>query len=731
MNIDIAKDVLFEGAKSIGNFNVINKFFVDVLKDGGVDLNTPKGFIKTTATFLRLQQAYLNDFKNILDQSFNREIKKTNAYKLAKETIYKDYFTAGFLGIKSIAPKTKVTDVTDDVKKMFDKFAATEYKYFKALIDNAFRDDGAKGKQTIDRLKRRAENFAKSMEAAFLAGNVLSVPSGLLMDWKRNSGESCVSGKTHVYGSFGVSKIESLKSSKRIIFGGTKSKVGFDIKMSGIQKTYRVSTYLGYTLNVTGDQLMMSLNDANELFFKRVDEIKDGDMLVMKRDIFYLKNKVFNECTFGRAFTLGFLFACNNKYNNIKCDTIGKSIVISSKIGAEKKEIPYIGAKTKNGELTFFINRKKYIGNLSKYGFDTPNPNLAPFIRDKRTAIAFCYGFMMRYKGFSHAQEYVFDRNMGSRLSILQNMLLSVGIISSRQKVDGKYHFRIINKNQYIKLIKDLLSGLRYIRRDINFNNDYDAEVENINAEYNGTLLDDRYIVVRAKNIMPNKHEIVYDVMDMPDETFIANGFIIHNCSDCIALEAGSPYTLEGARRLWTLPRSGDTKCLFNCKCTINVRKVGTAAPNSRLIYNRSLQNLVVDVGSLNEPIDFTDYDTKQAYELTVGNNNYIGFIDRIEDGYIYASTTRGKFKAPSGSVNAYVIRNESSGLIPEKIKSLSDIPETFKMSIGRSTKLLEEFGYYQREGIRLGYKHYDLYAWTKFKEKYEKDLERQTWKNR
>ena len=74
-------------------------------------------------------------------------------------------------------------------------------------------------------------------------------------------------------------------------------------------------------------------------------------------------------------------------------------------------------------------------------------------------------------------------------------------------------------------------------------------------------------------------------------------GAVDMHCPDCVTLNAGNPYTKE---TLPTVPRAGETQCIFNCKCTLRVSglgegEMGHAFPGEGLDANASVSVRTLD----------------------------------------------------------------------------------------------------------------------------------------
>jgi intein/homing endonuclease len=82
------------------------------------------------------------------------------------------------------------------------------------------------------------------------------------------------------------------------------------------------------------------------------------------------------------------------------------------------------------------------------------------------------------------------------------------------------------------------------------------------------TWLDRGLVFLPVTAIEPIGVREVYDVVNSATGTFVANGFWVSNCSDCLELAANSPYT---RKMLPAVPRDGSSRCLVGCKCHLSV----------------------------------------------------------------------------------------------------------------------------------------------------------------
>ena len=65
---------------------------------------------------------------------------------------------------------------------------------------------------------------------------------------------------------------------------------------------------------------------------------------------------------------------------------------------------------------------------------------------------------------------------------------------------------------------------------------------------------------------------IVYNLEVADAHEYIANGFVVHNCDDCVG------YAAQGWQAEGVLPVPGEaSQCLGNCRCTLDRKEVPMA----------------------------------------------------------------------------------------------------------------------------------------------------------
>jgi hypothetical protein len=86
---------------------------------------------------------------------------------------------------------------------------------------------------------------------------------------------------------------------------------------------------------------------------------------------------------------------------------------------------------------------------------------------------------------------------------------------------------------------------------------------------YTGTIAASRLLLAREPDATGLADAIhVYNLEVETDHTYIANGFVVHNCNDCDELGDMPPMPLAD----WpTTPGSGDTECDVGCRCCMIV----------------------------------------------------------------------------------------------------------------------------------------------------------------
>jgi len=142
------------------------------------------------------------------------------------------------------------------------------------------------------------------------------------------------------------------------------------------------------------------------------------------------------------------------------------------------------------------------------------------------------------------------------------------------------------------------------------------------------------YFFDKVEKIIDCKEPIeVYDVLNCSNRKFIANGFSVHNCDDCIRFAAGSPYT---KKNLPAVPKNGTSRCLSACKCELRFEYADEKpAPEEYVIK-----------GPPKEPY------VPKGYRLPTDKE-----ADKLGAMYAEIERLRGLIKVTSGDVKKELIR--------------------------------------------------------------------------